>query len=156
MKVATRFGEIETKETECIRLSDGLVGIPHATRFVLIRPDQDSPFHWLQCLDDPSVSVAVISPTDFFTDYSFELQEADVERIGLSNVEDAVVLTTVTLDEQARRITTNLLGPIVVNAQTMAGKQVVLSNENYATKHVLFEQGVSAATQTDENLLKAA
>ncbi len=153
MKVATRFGDIEINETECIHLSDGLVGIPHATHFVLIRQDQDSPFHWLQCLDDPDLSIVVISPTEFFTDYSFDLQQADVDRIGLVNVEDAVVLTTVTVDEEKRRITTNLLGPIVVNSQTLAGKQVVLSNENYATRHVLIER---ASAAKDEGLAKAA
>ncbi|BCW99322.1 MAG: flagellar assembly factor FliW [Armatimonadota bacterium] len=138
MNVVTRFGEIEIEEKSCIHLKDGLVGIPQAKRFCLLSHREDSPFLWLQCLDEPALSLAVINPMDFFNDYEFDLQDADVEALELTSAEDAVVLTTVTVDEE-RRVTTNLLGPIVVNRRTLAAKQVVLSSENYSPRHLLFQ-----------------
>ena len=137
MKVVTRFGEIEIGEESCIT-QGGLVGMSKATRFCLVNHREDSPFHWLQSLDEPAVSLAVINPMEFFSDYSFELQDADVEHLGLEDASDAVVITTVTLNEDSREVTTNLLGPIVLNKKTLSGKQVVLSSESYSTKHVLF------------------
>lgn len=139
MKVATTIGEMETAEKRCIVLEDGLVGLPGAVRFVLGKDCDDSPFHWLQCLDDPSLALAVVRPADFFIDYSFDLQDADIESLGIESADEAVVLTTITLDAKKQRVTTNLLGPIVINGRTLVGKQVVLSNDQYATKHVLFE-----------------
>jgi len=138
MNLVTRFGEIEIEEKSCIQLKDGLVGLPQAKRFCLLSHREDSPFLWLQCLDEPALSLAVINPMDFFNDYEFDLQDADVEALGLTSAEDAVVLTTVTVDEEGR-VTTNLLGPIVVNRRTLAAKQVVLSSENYSPRHLLFQ-----------------
>ena len=139
MKVTTRFGEIEIDDKACIHLEDGLVGFPEARRFCLVGRREESPFHWLQSLDEPTLALAVISPMDFCEDYSFDLQESDAERLELQSAADAVVLTTVTVDHDNRCVTTNLLGPIIVNTRTLSARQVVLSNENFSTKHLLFE-----------------
>lgn len=141
MQVATRFGDVEIEEKSCLVLEDGLVGIPHARRFCLISHREESPFLWLQCLDEPAISLAVINPMEFCPGYSFDLQDADAERLGLESPEDAVILTTVSVDRASRRVTTNLLGPVIINRQSMTGRQVVLSSENYPAKHVLFELG---------------
>lgn len=122
----------------CITLDDGLVGIPTARRFQLV-VEQDSPFHWLQCVDEPAIALPVIDPLEFVKDYSFDLTTTDAERLTIKRPEEVVVLTTVTIEDNPKRVTTNLLGPIVFNRKTLQGKQIVLSSENYSTKHLLFE-----------------
>jgi len=154
MNMLTRFGEIEIEDNVRITLEDGLVGIPHARSFCLLSHREDSPFFWLQCVDEAALSLAVVNPMDFFSDYEFDLQDADVEALGLQESSDAVVLTTVTLDGE-RRVTTNLLGPIIVNRRTLAGKQVVLSSENYSSKHMLFEMKTAAKKRRKAEVARA-
>lgn len=122
----------------CITLEDGLVGIPSARRFQLV-VEQDSPFHWLQCVDEPALALPVIDPMEFVENYTFDLTTTDAERLTIQAPDEVVVLTTVTIEDNPKRVTTNLLGPIVFNRTTLQGKQIVLSSENYSTKHLLFE-----------------
>ena len=156
MKLTTRFGEIEVDDQSCVQIEGGLVGLPAAKRFCLLSHREDSPFRWLQCVDEPALALAVISPMDFFAGYSFELQDADVEQLGLDTAEDAVVLATVSVDEDERRVTTNLLGPIIVNRKTLVGKQVVLSSDNFSTRHPLFELTRAVRTRRAKPRAKAA
>ncbi len=37
-------------------------------------------------------------------------------------------------------MTTNLSGPIVINAEKKLGKQVILDDDRYTTKHYIFQQ----------------
>ena len=47
------------------------------------------------------------------------------------------MLTTVTVDQDEKKVTANLLGPIVINSSTLAAKQVVLPDERSGTKHLI-------------------
>ena len=37
-------------------------------------------------------------------------------------------------------MTANLLAPLIINATTKKGKQIVLLNKNYSTKHLILEE----------------
>lgn len=138
MKATSGNTENGTGNIACITLEDGLIGIPSARRFNLV-VEQDSPFHWLQCVDEPAIALPVIDPLEFVEDYTFDLTTGDAERLTIQTPDEVVVLTTVTIEDNPKRVTTNLLGPIVFNRTTLQGKQIVLSSENYSTKYILYE-----------------
>ena len=115
-------------------LEPGLGGFESLRRYALIG-EADSPVEWLQSLDDPDVSFALLEPFLFRPDYVFELPDRDAEAIGMTEPADALVRCILTLSEQAEQITANLLAPIVVNTRLGTGRQVILQDSNYSLQH---------------------
>ena len=60
----------------------------------------------------------------------------DEDRLGLGLASDCepVIYCTLTLAEDGE-ITANLLGPLVINPETRQGRQLVLSESGYTTRH---------------------
>ena len=52
----SRFGDIEVQEGDVIELPHGLIGFPELKKYVLLDHDKDSPFKWLQSLDDGAIA----------------------------------------------------------------------------------------------------
>ena len=87
----TRFDEIEVSEEEVIELPAGLIGFPELKRYVLLDHDTDSPFKWLQSLDDGAIAFVLINPLLFKPDYTVEVSESEVADLALDKEEDAVI-----------------------------------------------------------------
>jgi flagellar assembly factor FliW len=113
----------------------GLPGFPHAHRFQLAPiGDIDSPFLLLTAVDDPNARFIVVTPWTFYPEYEFRLDDVEAERLGLSDARDALVFCMVTLRDKARHATVNMLGPIVINRQTLEAAQVVVPAIGYGTR----------------------
>ncbi|MHB0912637.1 MAG: flagellar assembly protein FliW [Armatimonadota bacterium] len=136
------FGELEVTEEQILHMNGGMLGFEPHKRFALLEDGTGGPFGWLQSVDNPSLAFLVVNPIDFFGDYDLEISDEDAESLGLTNPTDVKLMTTVTVDDRGGLITTNLLGPIVINSRTLQAKQVVLQDERYGTKHLI---GKSAA-----------
>jgi len=78
---STRFGHVEIDPDTVIEFPDGLIGLG-GTRYTLLTSDPDSPFLWLHCIDDPSLSLPVTDPHRFFANYQVELTDEDGMRLG--------------------------------------------------------------------------
>ena len=52
------------------------------------------------------------------------------------------IYTIVTLSKEFKKSTSNLLAPVVINVKEKKGKQFVLNNSPYTTKHPLFKESV--------------
>lgn len=133
----SRFGEIEVSSGSVLHMSDGMLGFEKCRRYVLLEDQPGTPLKWLQSMEDPDLAFIVVNPLEFVPDYGIELADEDAELLGLDGPDDAVVLTTVTVDQESREVTTNLLGPIVINSSSLAAKQVVLQDERYGTRHLI-------------------
>ena len=131
----TRFGNMEVSDDRFIRIPEGLLGFEPIQEYCLLDHKPGSPFQWLQAVDEPQLAFVVVNPFGFFSDYDIEISDADARQLELNAVEDAMVISLVTISKQ--EITTNLVGPIVVNRKTGMGKQVVLNNTHYGTRHSL-------------------
>ena len=113
-----------------LHFEDGLPGFPEHQRFTLTRwGDDESPFSLLEAIDD-ELRFVVVPPELFFPDYAPVLGDDDVDRLGLSDADDAIVLVVVTLGAGPADATANLLGPVVINRHTLASAQVVLAGQD--------------------------
>jgi len=120
-----------------ITLPLGLLGFEQTKRYMLIADPEEAPFMWLQMIDEPRKSFVVIQPNAFLERYEPELSEEDVRFLGLIKPEDAFVLNIVTVRGE-NSATVNLKGPIVINRNTLIGKQVVPINAmDYSVQHTL-------------------
>lgn len=136
----TRFGEIEVKADDLIELPHGLIGFPELKKYVLLDHDKDSPFKWLQSLDDGAIAFVLINPLLFKPEYTVEVTEAEVSDLELKAEEDAVISVIITIPTNPQNMTANLKAPLVFNLQNRKGKQLVLSNSAYTTRHNIMEE----------------
>ncbi|MEM7164927.1 MAG: flagellar assembly protein FliW [Planctomycetota bacterium] len=134
-----RFGEVTVSKDRIVNFPRGLVGLPDATRFTFLHPeDTDGPFFWMQALDDPALAFVVCDPRSFFPDYVVPLASEDQETLEIVAAEDGVVCVILVVPEDPRQITANLRGPVVINPQTCIGLQLVLAGDQYGARSHLF------------------
>ena len=141
--------EIEEPETTegiacCeVRMPAGLLGFEHIKTFLLIAKPAEAPFRWLQVKNNPSLAFVVVEALSFVPDYRPDIPQADVDFLGLTSPDDAVVYNIVTV-HGPRRATVNLKGPVVINRNTGVAKQVVIANAaEYSVQHQLPVNGAA-------------
>ncbi len=141
MKVQTsRFGEIEVDEGDIIRLPEGLIGFPELVQYVLLDHDTDSPFKWLQSVDDGSMAFVVISPLTFRPDYTVEVTEDEINVLELKDPEEAVISVIVTIPMDPKKMSANLKAPLIFNLSNRLGKQLIVKDPQYQTKHFIMDE----------------
>jgi len=141
MKFKTaRFGEIEVSNEELVEFSEGLLGFSPFKRFVILNPQEGSPFRWLQSLDDGDLAFVIIEPLNFMFAYDLEIADADAEFLGIQKAEDVVVYVIVTIPENPRDMTANLQGPLLINARTKKGRQIISTNSSHLIKTKIVEE----------------
>jgi flagellar assembly factor FliW len=110
-------------------------GFADLRRFVLIALDgPDSVISELRSLERPEVRFVVATPAVFFSDYAIELDQQDCDHIGLTDAEDALILTVLTVGADVTSSTANLLAPIVINIRTRAALQVILTGSDWPVR----------------------
>jgi flagellar assembly factor FliW len=134
----TRFGRLEVRADKVIHLLGGLLGFPKSQRFVLLDHDVDSPFRWLQSLDEGHLAVPVTDPKLFFPDYHIKIKRDELAALRVTSPDELVVLVIVSLRGDPADMTANLKGPLIVHAQRLIGRQVVLKEAPFSTRHLLF------------------
>ncbi len=139
MKVmTTRFGEIEIDDDKIIEMPDGMIGFMEK-RFVLLLPDNNGRFFWYQSVENPALAFVVTDPMEYVPGYEAVLTPDEYDRLKLDpESAEVIILAVTTITNEAKDITINLQGPIVVNPANMTAKQIVLENGKYAIRHPLF------------------
>ncbi len=140
MKVeTTRFGTIEIDEGKVLNFVKGILGFPKDLRYALLPHKENSPFFWLQSLDSPDLAFVVINPSLIVSDYSFELPEEAERELRLEEGDKAEALVIVTFRNRqngdARSMSANLLGPVVINVDKRLARQVVLDPNKYPVRY---------------------
>jgi flagellar assembly factor FliW len=130
-------GEIEYEEENIIVFNKGLLGLNELKKYVLLDLEGYEPFKVLQSLEDEEIALIVTSPYEFFNDYEIKLSEETVKNLKIDSPEQVEIVTTVTLNSDVEKITTNLQGPIVINTFNNNGEQIVLDSSKYKVKNPL-------------------
>ncbi len=149
MKVRTsRFGEIDVPDSALITFPQGVVGFPGETRFVLFDCGEEGVFKWLQSVDRPELAFVLCEAGLVKPDYRVPIGPQEQELLGIERLEDAAVCLILTLAADPAETTANLLGPIVMNAETRLGMQLVLVEETYTTRYRIFASREEAGSAT--------
>ncbi|MGH2627469.1 MAG: flagellar assembly protein FliW, partial [Anaerolineales bacterium] len=85
--------------------------------------------------------------TLFFEDYHVPVKEEELRSIGIERIDDGVVVVILVVPREPRRITANLMGPIVINARDRLARQLVLEVPGYTTRHPIFPSEDPAGAQ---------
>lgn len=136
----TRFGVVEVEDGRVLKFPEGILGFPDHHEFVLMQTDIEGNFFWLQSVDRPELAFVVCDPLLFVPDYNIPAKTDDFERIGLASTADLQVFIIV--NKVNRLLTGNLQGPLAINAQNRCGRQLILSEKKYNTRHPLMNLDV--------------
>jgi flagellar assembly factor FliW len=143
MKLQTKFEEtVEIKESDILNFDQGLPGFEEEKQFVLI-PMQGTPFSILQSVATTELAFITANPFVFFKEYDFELLSTVQEQLHVKESSDVFVQVILTVSEPFDKSTANLQAPIIINQKNNAGKQVVLTDRKYQTRHLLNESSFS-------------
>ena len=134
----------EMAQVSQVQLPMGLLGFEHLKDYLLVANPGEEPFMWLQVKSDGPLAFVVVNPFLVAPDYQPDLPQADVDFLGIQDPDDALLFNIVTL-HAGGGATVNLKGPIVINRQSLIGKQVVLANASeYEVEHPLPTSDVNA------------
>lgn len=137
----SRFGEIEVDEKKIVHFKNGIPAFEDEHEFVILPYEDESPYYFMQSVKTPDLAFLLTIPFLFFNDYTFEIDESTVKELDIKNQDAVFFYSMITIPNGSiRYMTANLVAPIVLNADNMLAKQVVLEKSNYTTKHRLFPE----------------
>ncbi len=131
------YRAVPVKNENIVHLPLGLLGFESIKSYALLENQSESPFRWMQVIDNPNLAFLVLPALEVFPEYEPDVPPEDVKFLELNHPDDALVFNIVTLQAKGSA-TVNLKGPIVLNRFTLKGKQVVLANASrYSIQHPL-------------------
>jgi len=128
MKIKTsRFGEIDVDGSRIIFMPEGILGFPACKRFVMVGVREDSPFAWLQGVDDPDLAFILMDPFALKKDFNLPLCKDDMSDLRAREPGEITFFLIVMVRRgEPPCIVANMRGPIAINRETFMGKQLVL------------------------------
>lgn len=143
---SSRFGEMTVDECLIFDFVGPIIGYNQHKHFALVDHKTDSPFKWLQSLDDENLAFAVTLCGYFDIDYKFELSDEDAEVLGAEGADDILAINIVTIPHECPQdATINLLAPIIINTKNKKAMQVILKDSKFAIRHPLFQNSDESA-----------
>lgn len=150
MKVTTsNFGQIEIEKEKIINFPQGLLGFPDEKQFIIINDeDEENSFQWLQSLDQPDLAFVIINPFLIYEDYDIKISKTIKDKLEIGDIKDLAIYSIVVIPQDVEKMTANLLGPLVINVNKKIGKQIILDDNRYTTKHYIFGQNENIADRS--------
>lgn len=142
MKVQTKFfGEIDLPEEKIITLERGLIGLEQYKKYTILYDEEkeDNNISWLQSCDEPSLALPVIKPWLVKEQYNPVVEDELLTNIGELTEENLVILLTMTVPEDITKMSVNLKAPIIINADSRKGAQLIAENDDYEVKFMVYE-----------------
>ncbi|MFS0821621.1 flagellar assembly protein FliW [Bacillus sp. 1P02SD] len=141
MKIDTKYhGEVHIEESEIIKFANGIPGFLEEKSFVILPFGQDTGISVMQSVVNSQLAFVVTNPFFFYKEYDFMIDDQVVEQLQLDSEKDVTIYVILTVQDPFEKTTANLQAPVVINTKKQVGKQVILTNTSYQTKHSIFEK----------------
>ena len=135
-----RFGEISIDESRVFNFVMPIIGFDKLTKFIILEPNKDSLFKWLQSVEDPALAFPIISVSSLEFDYTIDLQDNVVDALGIKTADSVLVMNITSIPQDDPKGTTiNLLAPLIFNIENQTAGQVVLSGSGYDNSYPMFK-----------------
>lgn len=143
MKIQTRYhGEIETNENVIWHFESGIPGFQEEKNFILLPLADEEVFSILQSVSNKSIAFVVAPPFSFYESYDFVIDEATISLLDIKENQEVIALSVLTLANTFEDSTANLQAPILLNKRNKKGKQIILHDSSYGTKHPILKEKV--------------
>jgi flagellar assembly factor FliW len=135
----SRFGEIMADPDKIITMTSPFLGFPDSKRFMLIPHNEDSPFMWLQSLDDHQLAFVVIPALGLVPEYNPALPAQAKQELKAEEEDELNILLLLSIPHNnPRKMTANLLGPLMINPEQRLAKQIILDPNKWDPRWPVF------------------
>lgn len=132
------YGEIKVEKDTEIFFKREILGFEGYRYYYLIEMGDLPNFYWLQSKEEPELAFIVVNPRLFKPDYVLNIDASDLALLELDNDDEIVDFVIVNIPEDITKMTMNLLGPIVINANKRIAIQAISLSNDYGTKVPMF------------------
>ena len=81
----------------------------------------------------------VVNPLYIWPTYDPKISRDDLLTLEVTNSDDILLFSIITLADDPTQVTANLRGPLVVNSANHKARQLALFDDRYATKHRILD-----------------
>lgn len=134
------FGEVEIDEDRIIDFNEGIFGFENESGFVILNMFELEDFACLQSLRNKNTAFIVIKPWHMFSDYEVNISNHLLKDINIKEEKEVALYNIVSITGDIKEATANLLAPIIINIEQKKGKQYILKDDIYHTRHQIFTQ----------------
>ena len=141
MLVKTKFfGEVDLPEEKILTFDRGLIGLTDYNKFTIIYDceKEDTNICWLQSVEEQTLALPVVKPWVVKEDYNPIVEDELLSYIGELTEENLVILLTMTVPSDIKEMSVNLKAPIIINADTRKGAQIIVENQDYEVKYKVY------------------
>lgn len=136
------FGEVELADEKVLDFPNGLIGFENCKKFAIMYDEENkgaTRISWLQSLDEPLLALPVIDPLAIVEEYIPVIEDELLASLGNPADEDLLFLLAMTVPSDMTKVTANMKAPIIINASTKKGVQLIVENEDYPVKYNVYE-----------------
>ena len=152
MKIQTALlGELEIDENYILDFTEGIPAFEEEKQFVLIPMEGKGPFYYLQSVCSRDLCLLLAEPFVFFPRYEIEVADEELRKLGIDHDNSMLVYVVLTVPDDFKLTTANLLAPIIINPENRKAMQYIAVSTKYTTRHRIFpqEQPVQAASAAE-------
>ncbi|MES0490358.1 MAG: flagellar assembly protein FliW [Leptospirales bacterium] len=149
MKIETKaYGDIEITEDDVIRFPNGIPAFEDYTRFIVLSDEEQSPFHWLQSIDDPNLAFLIMDPGILMPEYQPEVLAHEVKTLfGDTNYENLNLWCILTIPKShPENMTINLQGPVLISLEKKLGGQFISNDDSHQVRTPVLELSEAGET----------
>jgi flagellar assembly factor FliW len=134
-----RGTDLAFNDSDIIAFDEGLIGLTHLKRMVLIRQTEIEPFIWLASPDDDQFAFLVVPPEVVVPGIEIPVTDELRASIELGNDESPTVLAISRIAAVWNESTVNLLSPIAISPKAMKGMQFIVNGSSYGAEYPMGE-----------------
>lgn len=142
MKIDTKyFGNIEIGEEKIIHFENGVLGFEDYKDYTILYDNEKekSFFSWLQSIEESSLAFPIVNPFNVVENYNPQINDDMLESIGGLPDEDTIVFLMATIPEDVKQASVNMKAPLIINASSRKGVQIIVEGQEYEIKHKLLK-----------------
>jgi flagellar assembly factor FliW len=129
------FGTKQISEDQIIRFPEGIYGFSEEKSFFLFKEKEESPFYWLQSVENEDLAFVIMEPNVIIKNYMPSILRQDLEHLKVESLEQCKIFAILTIPENhPEEMTINLQGPILINFKEKLGKQVISLDDNHGVR----------------------
>ena len=128
---------VQYSEDSILRFDEGLIGFSDCKSFVLLESEGIAPFRRLQSTERDEVGFLVLDSAYLTKEFPALVPERDWESIGLTDPAARLAFVICIIGPTPAQSTGNLQAPLIINYANMMGRQVILGDTEFSSRHPL-------------------
>ena len=143
MFIKTRiFGDVEISDDKIITFDDGIIGFPELKHIAIMHDEEkgsDAGIKYFQSVEEPGFAMPVMDPLMVCENYNPQVNDELLAPLGELKDDNIIVLVTVTVPTDLTKMTVNLQGPIIINADEKKGAQIIVEGNDYPVRFPIYD-----------------